>query len=218
MGHVWILVFFWLLKTKGSIVLFCALEWFVGFRFFHCCSFSLDSLSLSPLHSCTSGFHSLLTRVAIWGHKESKLQADAAGCEGAAMHVFPTSLVVDAVRVPSASHSKGSRQEDHRNQGAKRASHRRSKSSPKPVGRPHASQMWHRPPQENALIDAQQEEPQGNCQSLVQRPATVQEPHCPAAGVQWPRQVRYVSPKLPFFLTQDLNLEQNEKSPVPLSA
>lgn len=154
----------------------------MGFRFIHCCSPSLSSLSLSPLDSCTSGFYSLLTCVAIGGHQESKMQADAARCEGAAMHVFPASLVVDAVKVPSVSHSKGSCQEYHRNQRAKKASHRRSKRSPKPGSSLHASQTWHCPPQENALIDVQQEEPQGNCQSLMRRPATVQVPHCPLLG------------------------------------
>lgn len=162
--------FFWLLKTKGIIVLsvlwngLWVLDSFTAVPFL-----SLTSLSLSPLDSCTSCFHSLLTRVATQGHGESRMQADAGRCERAAVPVFPMSLAVDAVKVPSASHSKGSCQEDHRNPGPKRASPRRSKRSPKPVGSPHASQAGHRLPQENALIDAQQEE--GNCQSPAQRPA-----------------------------------------------
>lgn len=100
------------------------------------CGFQIHSLQF-PLSCCSITFPSQLLQLWFSPSSHPCCQRGSRGvqdagcccCEGAAVYMFPTSLAVDA---PSASHSKGSRQEYHGNQGAKGVSHRRSKGSPKP--------------------------------------------------------------------------------------
>lgn len=118
--------FFLAFTNKGQHCPFCAGKWFVGFRFIHCSLLSLAALSLSPALVLT-----LFSPVSPTGVTRSPRRRLLLLRRGSRVHVSNESSC-GCCQSPSASHSKGSRQEYHGNQGAKRVSRRRSERSPKP--------------------------------------------------------------------------------------
>lgn len=156
---------------------------------------SCSSVTLSPLHSCPTGFHSLLTHVATSDHEKSKMRADAACCEEAACTCVQRVELWMSSTVPCVSHIKGICKEHHMNQRAKRPSHRRAKRSPKTGDSQRASLVRHCLTQENCPYSAQQEEPQGNHQSPVIQSQPLCKRHTIVLPrVQCPRQVRSFGP------------------------
>lgn len=85
MAYFDIIFFPGFIKQREVFSPFYVLEWFLSFRFIQSSFFSLAPLSHFPLHSCTSGFHSLLPDVAVLDYEKSKLQADLPTCSMGSM-------------------------------------------------------------------------------------------------------------------------------------
>lgn len=87
-------------------------------------------------------------------------------CEGVAVYMFPKSLVVDAVKVPVPATVKAAAKSTMGIKGQRESVAGGPREAPS-LGQSTCQADLASSLQENALIDAQQEEPQGNCQSSV---------------------------------------------------